>query len=306
MFISILDRSGGFFSCFFFTMNHYLSCKLRGHSFILNTEYWLFKAVNGWTDYFAPIDFIGEHDDNELYILKHYQTADPFSLHDYKNIIQKMYIYNDATKLYIIKEKMALGLDNKQYGSIFIRRGDKLSAESKYIPTEAYLDILLLKSPGCKTIFLQTDDYNCFLDLKQCVFKKGLSIEVITMCHENNKGMVIFDHNLTNGLEKAIYSNEDNKEYLSTVMEDLRNAKPVNQMDSPEIYQHTMEMIIGIDIVLGSQLCVCDYQSNVSRFIKLAHPTSSSVYDVLNPDLDIDMNQTLCPAFGNFRDGKRL
>jgi len=55
-------------------------------------------------------------------------------------------------------------------------------------------------------------------------------------------------------------------------------------------------MIIGIDFCLKSNICVCDYQSNVSRFIKLAHSNPVHVYDVLNQE--IDYNKLICPAFG--------
>ena len=56
-------------------------------------------------------------------------------------------------------------------------------------------------------------------------------------------------------------------------------------------------MIIGIDIVLNSNISICEYSSNVSRFIKLSHKNSNNVYDVLNQDKDIDWNKTKCPSF---------
>lgn len=71
-------------------------------------------------------------------------------------------------------------------------------------------------------------------------------------------------------------------------------------MTPTEIYNHTINIIIGIDIVLHSNICITDFQSNVSRFIKLAHLNDSNVFDVLNPKCEIDYNHCLCPAFDFF------
>ena len=88
-----------------------------------------------------------------------------------------------------------------------------------------------------------------------------------------------------------------NKNYISNNINNLRNFTPIDKLNNHEIYEHTIEMIIGIDIVLNSNISICEYSSNVSRFIKLAHKNSNNVYDVLNPDKDIDWNLTRCPSF---------
>jgi hypothetical protein len=88
-----------------------------------------------------------------------------------------------------------------------------------------------------------------------------------------------------------------NKEYISTVLENLRNTTPIEQLNNEEIYQHTIDMLIGIDIVLNADFVICDYSSNVSRFIKLANKNSNNVFDINQPDKDIDWNKTNCPAF---------
>jgi hypothetical protein len=56
-------------------------------------------------------------------------------------------------------------------------------------------------------------------------------------------------------------------------------------------------MLVGIEIVLKSDIVICEYSSNVSRFIKLANKNSDRVFDVNNPTKDIDWNKTRCPAF---------
>jgi len=55
-------------------------------------------------------------------------------------------------------------------------------------------------------------------------------------------------------------------------------------------------MIIGLDIVFNSNICVTEYQSNVSRFIKLAHKNFDNVYNIMDPNNDIDINKKICLA----------
>jgi hypothetical protein len=74
----------------------------------------------------------------------------------------------------------------------------------------------------------------------------------------------------------------------------ILNYKSVESMNPTEILTHTTDMLVGVDIILDSEVCVLDYQSNVSRFIKLAHK-KNLVYDVLNTE--IDMDKTICPAY---------
>jgi hypothetical protein len=297
MIVSILDKSAGFFSMFFFTVNHYLLAKKHNVKFVLHSDHWLFKSQKGWEDYFLNIDTNAPINHPNVAYLKHYQPVDKFTIHEYKKILPEMYKYNKLTKTKIDEMKMKLNL-RENYDSIFIRRGDKLAWESMYIETKNFIEILLARNPNCHTIFLQTDDYNCYIDLQNYISENNLNIRAVTLCDESIRGgMIIFKANVDNCLKKA----EINQDYISENMVNYQNCKPVNCMNSEEIYKHTMDMIIGIDIVLNSNSCVCDYQSNVSRFIKLLHKNFDSVVDILNPDLEIDMNRTECPAFGNFR-----
>ena len=304
--ISIMDKgSGGFFSQFFFNMNHYLTAKEHGLSFHLDTRSWLFKYRAGWTDYFQSFDIMNPpHLLQNVIHVKHSHTTGNYTIQQYRDIIGEIYQYNDTMKELILRKKQELGLIGRPYDSIFIRRGDKLTWESKYIPTEDYLDLLLRQSPECSCIFVQTDDYNSVLDLKRIIEERGLAIEVLTLCHEDQRGVIVFQHNLQNNrginnLEDAVTDKSSlNNEYLNTIIPDLRNTKPVDQMRPDEIYDHTITMLIGIDIVLQSGYCICDYQSNVSRFIKLAHPNLDRVIDIMAPDRELDMSVLICPSYG--------
>lgn len=295
MIITKLDKSAGFYSQFFFLVNHYLYAKKHKLGFKVESINWLFKYNKGWDDYFKNIDIIQENECSNTYV-GHHQQLENFTITEYKNIIKEIYVYNDRITQLIETKKKQLSL-KQDYDSIFIRRGDKLVGESNYICTEKYIEILLIKNPKCHTIFLQTDDYNCYLDLVHYVSKHNLDINIITLCNENTKGgMIIFNCNKS-GIEWAVEKHLENKDYISNVIDNLRNITSIDTLNNDEIYEHTIEMIIGIDIVLNSNISICEYSSNVSRFIKLSHKNSNNVYDVLNQDKDIDWNKTKCPSF---------
>ena len=89
---------------------------------------------------------------------------------------------------------------------------------------------------------------------------------------------------------------EKHKEYFESIRRDLEKVKPVNRMTHDEKYQHTLDMLNGIDIVLHSNICVLDNQSNVSRFINITHDNINNVFDIRFPNEIYDMNRTKCPC----------
>lgn len=291
--------SGGFYSEFFFALNNYIYCKRNKINFKLNTDNWVFKTKYGWTDYFENIDLKFYNDDEVTNNLtkKHgdYDKSNVYKLIDYKNEIPNFYVYNETVKTEIKNTKYNLNLKTNDYDAIFIRRGDKLVGESKYINEKEYLDLLLEINPYCQKIFLQTDDYNCYLNLQKLLLDKELYIELITICDKN-----MFGSFNTKKYKDEISNNQyrqDNGSYLENNKELISKQKPIHEMNNEEIYKHVMDMLIGIDIVLNSKYCVTDYQSNVSRFIKLAHNNSNNVTNVLDRYNDIDYEITTCPAW---------
>ena len=292
MIISILDRKCGFFSIFFFVMNHYLYAKKKNVSFKLNTDNWLFKCYSGWEDYFINIDTIIDNGTDNIEYYNHGNQPDNAYIFEYKDIIKEIYKYNEKTKqkIYETKEKLNL-LNCQDYDSIFIRRGDKLIYESDYYESSKYIECLLIKNPNCHTIFLQTDDYNSYIDLQNYIKINNLNINLITMCDENLKGGVVVFDVFKNRLNEG-----KNKNYMQSNINNLLNNTPVNMLNKEDLYIHTINMIIGLDIVFNSNICICDYSSNVARFIKLAHNNINNVFNILNPDVDINLNQVFCPA----------
>jgi len=311
MIISVLQRRAGFFSEFFFTVNHLIHCICTNQSFRIDTRTWMFKYKEGWTDYFEPIEYTVKDDTDEsrAKVHIHSEALGSYNMYWYMDIMKNyLYRYNAITKTAIQQKKEELGLTIAgTYDSIFIRRGDKLMWESDYYYTHQYVDLLLQKNPLCKTIFLQTDDYNAFTDLQEYVKEKNLEIRVITMCHPHIKGMIttlekIEYNGNTRSLETKIQPIECRKydsktqDYFAKIKEDLLKFKQVADMTPDEVYQHTLEMIVGLDIVLHSKFCILENQSNVSRFISIMHDHRERVFDIRFPLDNFNMLQTLCPG----------
>ena len=64
-----------------------------------------------------------------------------------------------------------------------------------------------------------------------------------------------------------------------------------------EIYEHTLNMLIGLELVLNSSLVVTDYSSNGSRFIKLKARDPNMVYDIVSRTYKFNFDKNICPSF---------
>ena len=295
MIISIFDNKSGFFSMFFFFVNHYIYALKNNLNFEINNTNWLFKYNLGWEDYFENIN-INYKENNQIINGQFNQILFNYSIQEYKNVLDHIYKYNKNTIELINQKKIELNLLNKEYASIFIRRGDKLLKESDYIHSSVYLKYLLELNPTFNIIYLQTDDYNCYLELEEFIKNNNLNITLITLCNKNCKGMIIFDFH-KNSLVGGNFEKGNNIDYLKNNMSNYSIFKPINQMNNEEIYNHTLDMIIGIDMVLNSSLVITDYSSNVARFIKIKHKNSDCVYDIQSKTNYIDYNKIICPSY---------
>jgi len=310
--ISNWDNGSGFFSELLFKLNHYLYCKKYKINFKTNSDNWSYKYANGWIDYFEDIMLnynsnIG--DNNEIKTVNGCcEILEQFPLRDYVAIIPEYYKYNTKTFEHIQKIKNELGLVPGQYGAIYIRRGDKLVDEIKFIPSSKFVELLLLKYPDCKLIFVQTDDYNSFLEVQDYIQNKNkdkdkdLDIKILTLCPKTNFGSIAnsgyANKMINNSIDKLKEGSEilsDNKEYMKKITQKL--SKPISEMTPDERYEHTLELLTSVDISINSKICVCDYKSNVSRFIKIAHNNFNNVFDVIGADSLITLDSYKCPGF---------
>lgn len=285
--ICALYRPGaGFYSLYFFLLNQYLYCKKYKIDFEIDSTKWLFKSKNGWSDYFMDVKLSFNTDRQNIINKNNEMISNEFKISDYKDANKEVYKYNDDIKNKINETYKQLNLEKESYNSIFVRLGDKIIAESNIIPINKYIDTVLLKDPKCKIIYIQTDDYSCFKDCLKYVKDNNLDIKLITLCKKDKKGVVVYYNN-------NLAINPSQQSYVDK----LKDIKPISEYNSEEIYEHTLEMLIGIDIVLYSKYCILDYQSNVSRFIKLAHNNPNNVINVLEPNNDINYNKIVCPAY---------
>lgn len=313
MIISHIEtKYAGFFSSFLFMVNHYIYAKLNKQGFKLITDNWLFKYKKGWEDYFLPIDFptISQNETKDIIVQQHPTVLGQFPWKMYRSIILDIYKYNSETREKINDSKKTLDWNPKEYATIFIRRGDKIIEESIIIPAEYYLMFLLELYPECNKVYLQTDDYNVFLELKEFQHKNLemlKHIDIRTFCKEEFRGgMVITKEKydfcrdtqvLENIKEIPVVKNQD---YLRENLESLQKCKPLEMQTPDEIYQHTMDMLIGIDMIFHGRVCITDYQSNITRFVKLGHPDIDSVYDIIRRNNVIDLYSIGCPGYNCF------
>jgi hypothetical protein len=295
MMIFKLNDGGGFFCMFFFLINHYIYCEKYKINFKIDSENWQFLYKNGWLDYFSKELFSYNNYSENIQKYEMPNIIKNFRLVDYKIAINNFYInnYNDFLKNKIEEIKIKYSLIDKEYGSIFIRRGDKLYYESTFYDTQNYIKLLLEKYTNCKIIFLQTDDYNTYIDLNNYINQYQLNITVITLCKKLMKGFVTHSK-----LKNSKCSINENINYINIINNDLNNINSLDQMTKEEIFDHTVNMLVGIDIVINSKICITDYQSNVSRFIKLAHNNFDNVFTIEESNDDLNLDKMIkCPCF---------
>lgn len=287
--ISKLNDNTGFYSQLFFLINHYVYCKLNQQNFKINSINWIYRTNQGWTDYFKPIE-LNYHTSNEEKIYGHSEIIENYSIESYKKAIPEIYMYNQYTINHISNVTQQLNLIN--YDAIYIRRGDKLIDEIKISNESTYIESLLKKNKNCRTIFLQTDDYTCFINLQKYIKDNQLNIRLVTMCDKNSFGAITNDHYKQNFNSSSLF--EENSEYINSIRDKLQKTKTIQDMNNHEKHEHALELLTGIDICMHSNMCVCDYGSNVSRFIKLAHDNPNNVYDI--NDTIVDFSKKICPA----------
>jgi hypothetical protein len=271
-------------------VGHYLIAKKNNLHFYLDDRAWPFQNEEGWCDYFdSVITWNHSIKEDTKYIIKStefdinynspyfiFSKENCFTLQEYRDaykyiahlntlMIEKM---NDILK----KHNLIPG----EYDSIMIRRGDKMLSESLYIDTEKYLNQLIEKDT--KTIFLQTDDYDCFIELSNIIKEKyNNSIRLVTTCPEWKKGQITAVGVKSQIIEKIIESNFDN-----TIMRNLKNLeccyklvcannKTTEEYNPIEMKEHIEEVLIGLEICTLSRYISSELQSNVTRYLYCKH-----------------------------------
>jgi hypothetical protein len=272
----------GFYSLLLNQIAHYYYYNKIKQNFKINLNNWIYKYNKGWTDYFEPCEIIFNTTTTVQEIDWHYKNEN-ISINDIIKTIPNVYKYNKIVKSYINKIKNKFYLLNRKYASVYIRRGDK-KVENDNIDELSYIKILLNKT-NINILFVQTDDYNVYLNIKNFIQENNYNIELLTICKESSFGAI------TNNYWKELYL----KKTLDEDKSKVDNIKPISEMTPNEKKEHALELLTGVDIVLHSDICITDYNSNVGRFIKYAHKNPQNVINVNNPNIDINYHKMIYP-----------
>ena len=287
--LSLPKNDGGFFCQIWKLMSKYLFSKKYNLQLYIDDSNWMFNHKNGWLDYFEKslsLQIINESTviEGNVYLDVNEHLLDQFTLNEYKEGFNQIFQLNDLLKEKLEKTLQTFNLDI--FDSIMIRRGDKMYGESHYINTEKYVQKLLEKDT--KKIFVQTDDYNAYLEV--CDLVKDKSIEVFTTCPEDKLGCFVFNYSPEVGSTLT----KDNDNYLKNLTK-LPKKKSVNMYTSDELREHVEEMLVGLSICLKSRYLATDYQSNVTRYLVVNHNNHMNVENNKYLDFNIPMR---CPTYG--------
>ena len=284
----------GFFSDAFRLLENYIICKHQGVTLYLNSAEWTFAHTLGWSDYFTTMAEKPESPMPEIAIDR--EDIRLFTVAQYKEAIKELFEFQPhlLEKARNLQKEMELD----KYIAVFIRRGDKLLGESLFIHMQFYAQRALEKNPN--TIFVQTDDYRAFLDLKDIIHRTNNTIRVLTTCPETKFGMFFRSLDIQEA-RPALYLHNDirykysqNIEYLSTNLP----QKPLVDYTKDEMREHVEEMLVGIIVCQQAEYIVLDHMSNVSRFIHFSHPRGKdAILSIEDMDIKIVDNVPLIPKY---------
>lgn len=144
-------------------------------------------------------------------------------------ILKTVWRINPSVKLAIENKKICL---RNGYAVFHIRRGDKLvSGEDNYYPVEDYMNKLKSISSSIKTVFVMSDDYSVYTELK---YKFG-EYDFITLISDSKRGY-------------------DNYNF--------------NQMKKHQKRSEIINLLAEIEIARKSKIFIGSYRSNIYRLIE--------------------------------------
>jgi hypothetical protein len=164
--IFTLSDDTGFFSMFFILCNAYIASKKMGFNFYISHSDWTYTWNRGWHDYFTtlkvapliprlfnPINFLCKNNSR-------FYKPD-FPLHEYVTCINELFILKPEL---IARVNSIVSTLPSNFIAVFVRRGDKLIREAKYIPVSEIFKHI--PHSQTDTFFIQTDDYSVVEEVK--------------------------------------------------------------------------------------------------------------------------------------------
>lgn len=151
---------------FFIMCNAYIASKKMGSPFYITHSNWMYTYDRGWYDYFTSLKvapFIPKliNPVQIEYKLERFYKPD-FPLHEYITAIREIFVLKPEL---ISRVNSLVATLPSDFIAIFVRRGDKLIEEAKYIPVSDILKHIPYSETS--TFFIQTDDYSVVEEAKQ-------------------------------------------------------------------------------------------------------------------------------------------
>jgi hypothetical protein len=261
-----LVHGAGFYSQLFFLLHAYIHSKKTNSSFYIDSSKWCYLYEKGWNDYFKT-NFKHNHN-SIIYSHCNLPNVPNYSLNDYLNAINDIYILNDD--LIEKGNKIINDMDNN-YIAIYIRRGDKIKETS-------YIDIPIILSKISITnetkLFIQTDDYYVVRDIKQ----------------------LLPNNNIYSTVPEEKRGSYQNTYYVQQSSNIQSNIIPFESKTKYKKKEDTDELLIGVYVCKLAKECWVDHTSNVSRFIKLSSPNTVKFYST---NLELNYEKIIrCPSYG--------
>jgi len=171
--IFILDESNGFFCLFFLMLNAYIGSKKLGYRFYVKSSLWKYRHTEGWHDYFTTLEEppLFPIILNPIYAncsLDRFYKPD-HSLQEYSIAIHELFKLKPDL---VFRVNALVNSMPSDYIAVFVRRGDKLIGEARYIP---FSDILkCIPHSETSTFFIQTDDYSVIEEARNLLPKANI------------------------------------------------------------------------------------------------------------------------------------
>lgn len=280
--------AAGFYSNLLFFLSFYITNRKKGVPVIIKDIDWKFKYSKGLADYFTLNHHIVQYKKGTPVRKTYEQGISEEQIHpysDYTHYISEFYCLNSDVKHELETCKKSIQLPS-EYASIFVRWGDKLVWESKYIPCDEYITFLRKQGYTSGNLFIHSDDHQEVLKFRRYIEQNQLPYTIYSITDSRDNGGAI--------VQKCL------KHILTA---EYRNKKSVDEMTPQEVRAHTIRMLIAIEIMKASSLVVTDYQSNVSRFLKVYSP--ANVLSVQGGE-PTDYSTPFCtPGCGGFNETPR-
>jgi len=215
-----------------------------------------------WNDYFKSLQSLDPSKDKDARRYRHGNQIQNATMQDHVDAVKEIFVLNDDLMKTAEEFKASIG---GPYKAIYVRRGDKTSGEGKEMSA---IDLpSMIKSTdisGGDNLFVMTDDYTVVDELK------GLlpGVKVFSMTPPENKGSSI--HIL-------------------------------QKIDPESMKKHANELFASMQVFMGATKGWAENRSNLGRFLKLAAPSTTVLYQDNANNVEIPMSTRINPGFEYLR-----